>query len=99
MKLKVFKAFAATWAFLFRHSLDVLKIVWLPVALQLAAFFALIPGYTRATVGLLMEPPEDPSQAMAILAPAYGQLALFYVVVVLASAPLFVALTRLVLRG
>jgi hypothetical protein len=99
MKLKVFKAFGATWAFLIRHVLDVLKIVWLPMALQLAAFFALIPGYTRATIALLMEPPNNPSEAWGVLAPAYGQLTLFYIIVALTSVPMFVALTRLVLRG
>jgi hypothetical protein len=99
MKLKVFKAFGATWAFLIRHGLDVLKIVWLPVLAQLAAFFALIPGYARGTIGLLMAPPNDPSEAWGVLVPAYGQMALFYVVVAFTSAPMFVALTRLVLRG
>jgi hypothetical protein len=99
MKLKVFKAFAATWAFLIQHGLDVLKIVWLPIVLQLAAFFALIPAYTRTSISILMEPPDDPSQVMAMMAPAYGQLALFYIIVALTSAPMFVALTRLVLRG
>jgi hypothetical protein len=99
MKLKVFKAFGATWAFLFRHGLDVLKIVWLPILAQLAAFFLLIPGYARGTIGLLMEPPNDPSEALGILMPAYGQMALFYIIVAFTSAPMFVALTRLVLRG
>jgi len=101
MKLDISKAIGRTFTFLFRNIGDVLRIAWLPILLQLAAFFLLMPGYVRGT-GALATTAGDPdaaAQAMAQALPAFGLVGLFYLVTLVTSVPMVVGLTRLVLKG
>ncbi len=99
MKLKVFKAFAATWAFLIQHALDVLKIVWLPLVLQLAAYYALMPGFLMESSMMGAEPPADGTEAWTRLAPHILPFLGFLLVAIVTSIMMYAGLTRLIVRG
>ena len=99
MKLKVFKAFAATWAFLVQHGLNVLKIIWLPVALQIAAYYALMPGVLMEYTMLGANPPADGAEAWTRLAPHIPPFAGFLLVACVTTVILYAGLTRLTVRG
>jgi hypothetical protein len=99
MKLKVFKAFAAAWAFLIQHGFDVLRIIWLPVVLQIAAYFALMPGPMAAYLMLSAEPPVDAAEAAARLGPHIAPFLGFLLVVCAATIIMYAGLTRLIVRG
>jgi hypothetical protein len=101
MKLDISKAIGRTFAFLFGHIVDVLRIAWLPIALQLAAFFLLMPGYARGSAALAEATgdPDAAAKAMAQALPAFGMLGLFVLATLVTSVPMVVGLTRLVLKG
>jgi hypothetical protein len=99
MKLKVFKAFAATWAFLFQHALDVLRIIWLPVVLQVAAYYALMPGFLMETSMMGADPPADGGEAWTRLAPHILPFLGFLLVACVTTIILYAGLTRLIVRG
>jgi hypothetical protein len=99
MKLKVFKAFAETWAFLFQHGLDVLRIIWLPVALQIAAYYALMPGFLMESSMMGAEPPTDAGEAWARFSPHILPFLGFLLVACVTTIILYAGLTRLIVRG
>lgn len=99
MKLKVFKAFAATWAFLFQHGLDVLRIIWLPLALQIAAYYALMPGFLMGTSMMSAEPPADGAEAWTRLSPHLLPFLGFLLVACFTTIIIYAGLTRLIVRG
>lgn len=99
MKLKVFKAFAATWAFLIQHGLEVLKIIWLPVALQIAAYYLLMPGFLMETSMLGADPPADGGEVWTHLAPHVLPFLGFLLVACVTTIILYAGLTRLIVRG
>ena len=99
MKLKVFKAFAATWAFLFQHGLDVLRIIWLPVALQIAAYYALMPGPLMEYTMLGANPPADAAETWTRMAPHILPFIGFLLVACVTTIILYAGLTRLAVRG
>ncbi|HEX5006761.1 MAG TPA: hypothetical protein VFV70_06590 [Hyphomonadaceae bacterium] len=99
MRLKVFKAFAATWAVLFRNGLDVLRIVWLPVALQLAAYYALMPGFLTEYILLGANPPADFGETWTRMAPRILPFLGFLLVACVTTIIIYAGLTRLIVRG
>ena len=99
MKLKVFKAFAATWAFLIQHGLDVLKIIWLPVALQIAAYYMLTPGFLMESTMMSADPSGDGGEAWTRLAPHILPFLGFLLVAFATTIILYAGLTRLIVRG
>jgi hypothetical protein len=99
MKLKVFKAFAATWAFLIQHGLDVLKIIWLPLALQIAAYYALMPGFLMETSMMGADPPADGGETWTRMAPHILPFIGFLLVACVTTIILYAGLTRLIVRG
>ena len=98
MKLKVFKAFAATWAFLFRHGLDVLKIIWLPVLIQIGAYYGLAPGFLMESTMLGADPPADGAEAWARLSPHILPFLGFLLVTFGTTIIVYAGLTRLIVR-
>jgi hypothetical protein len=100
MKLEISAAFGRTFTFLFANIGNVLRIVWLPIVLQLVAFFLLMPGYVRGTALLAaIGEPDEAANAMAQALPAFGLLGLFIVATFLTSVAMVVGLTRLMLKG
>ena len=99
MQLKVFKAAGMTLAFLFQHILDVLRIVWLPAALQVAGFFLLLPGYLRAFAEIGIDPPADLGEIWSRIAPTIAPALLFLAIVLATSSAMVSGLTRLIVRG
>ncbi len=101
IKLDISKAIGRSFTFLFRNIGDALRIAWLPILLQLAAFFLLMPGYARGTAPLAMAAgdPDAVAQAMGQALPGFGMLGLFILATFLTSVPMVVGLTRLVLKG
>lgn len=99
MKFKVFKAFATTWAFLIQHGLDVLRIIWLPVALQIAAYYALMPGFLIETSMMSADPPADGGEVWTRLAAHILPFLAFLLVACATTIILYAGLTRLIVRG
>ena len=99
MKLKVFKAFTSTWVFLAVHALDVLRIMWLPVALQIAAYYALMPGFLAEYILLGANPPADMAEAWTRIAPHILPFLGFLLVACATTIILYAGLTRLIVRG
>jgi hypothetical protein len=101
IKLDISKAIGRSFTFLFRNIGDALRIAWLPILLQLATFFLLMPGYVRGTAALAATAgdPEAAGQAMMEALPAFGMFALFLLATLATSVPMVVGLTRLVLKG
>lgn len=99
MKLKVFSAVATTFAFMARHALDILHIIWLPVLLQIAGLVLLLPGYLTTTAMMGADPPADMQEVWARLGPIIAQPLLFLLVVIATTVIMYAGLTRLVLRG
>ncbi|HVY88922.1 MAG TPA: hypothetical protein VG942_08645 [Hyphomonadaceae bacterium] len=95
MQLRVFAAVGMTLAFVVQHILDVLRVIWLPILLQVIAYPPLMPGFLSAwaTVG------TDPDAAMSHLAPVIAPALLFIVIFVGATVMMSCGLTRLILRG
>jgi hypothetical protein len=99
MKLDIAKAFGRTFSFLFTHIIDVLRIVWLPIVIQLAAYFLLMPGYVRGTAQLATAAgPEELAQAWGQAMPGFAMIGLFTVITFLSSVAMVVGLTRLTLK-
>ena len=100
MKLDISKALGRTFAFIFGNILDVLRIIWLPTAIQLTAFFLLMPGYVRGTAALAVPgEPEEAAEVMSKAIPAFGLLGLFMLIAFATSVAMVIGLTRLVLNG
>jgi hypothetical protein len=100
MPLDISKGIGRTFSFLFGHIVDVLKIAWLPIVLQLAAFYLLMPGYVRATGGLtLAREPEEVAAAWGQALPGFGMFALFMLITFVSSIAMVVGITRLTLKG
>jgi hypothetical protein len=101
MALDIAKGIGRTFAFLFGHIVDVLKIAWLPTVLQLAAFYLLMPGYVRGTAALALAPtePEEIATAWAQAMPGYGLLCVLMLVTFVTFVPMVAGLTRLALKG
>jgi len=100
MPLDISKGIGRTFAFLFAHIIDVLKIAWLPIVLQLAAFYLLMPAYVRATAGLaLVREPSEAASAWAQAVPGFGMFFLFMLITFVTSIAMVVGLTRLTLTG
>lgn len=100
MRFPVFKAFGAALAYLAGHALLLLKALWLPALLLIAAVTAVMPGYLDAAIavlGLGLNP--DPNEVLAVMPPVMRAGG----ILMLASAVLYpmmmVAALRHVVRG
>lgn len=100
MKLPVFRAIGATFAFIAHHFVDVLKIVWLPLVMNFAAFVLIMPGYTTAMSRFQSITPGSSQQdIMDALTNALPHFALLIVITSLINLVLFAGLLRLLIRG
>jgi hypothetical protein len=100
MKLPVFKAVATTFAFIAANALELVKIVWLPVALMLVLMAVVMPGYMQAIVGASTADPAAASQeAMAALSAGTPIFLLVFVVSIAWYLVLFAGILKLVLNG
>jgi hypothetical protein len=101
MPLDIAKGIGRTFSFLFGHIIDVLKIAWLPIVLQLAAFYLLMPGYVRGTAALGLAPtePEEIAAAWGQALPGFGLFAVFMLITFVTSIAMVVGITRLTLTG
>jgi hypothetical protein len=100
MPIDISKGIGRTFSFLFGHIADVLKIAWLPIVLQLAAFYLLMPGYVRATGGLsLAREPEEVASAWGQAVAGFGMFAVFLLITFFSSIAMVVGITRLTLKG
>lgn len=100
MKLPVFRAIGATFAFLASHIVDVLIIAWLPLALNFVAFVLIMPGYiTAASKMQEFGPGSDPAEIAPAVMGMLPHAALLIVAAVLFNLVLICGLQRLVIRG
>jgi hypothetical protein len=99
MKLRVFKAFTMTFTVLVRSGLDVLRIIWLSTALQIAAYFALMPGFLYAWTMIAADPPADTGAMLARMAPFILPALAFLLVLCATTIIIYSGLTRLIVRG
>lgn len=101
MKFPVLKAIGATFAFMVQNFVDLLKIIWLPLVLQWAAYLLLMPGLMNSTSAMAsMRGAGQPSpEQMA----AISQYAMYTTGLTLVSAVfsviMFSGVSRLVVRG
>ncbi|HEV7694234.1 MAG TPA: hypothetical protein VGO52_25590 [Hyphomonadaceae bacterium] len=100
MKLPVFKAVAMTFAFLGAHLLDLVRIVWLPMALMLVLMAVVMPGYMQTIMGASTADPAAASEeAMAAFSASAPVLLLLFVVSIAFYLVLFAGVLKLVLHG
>ncbi|HXI86273.1 MAG TPA: hypothetical protein VNH64_02355 [Parvularculaceae bacterium] len=73
MKLPVIKGFAAGFAYLFTHFIDIIKGLWLPVLLLQAALIYVMPHYLGPVMQMhSVSDHPDPQAALAALRPVLG---------------------------
>lgn len=100
MKLPVLKAVGTTFAFTIEHALDLLKIVWLPLALLTAISAFVLPGYMQTMMGVAdlgaQPSPEDAMRAMSAALPAAFAMMIAGVAVYMI---IFAGILKLVIRG
>jgi hypothetical protein len=95
MKLPVFRAIGATFAFIAKYWLDILKIAWVPAALTCAIYLLIMPPY-MAQVGA-METPAPGDVFAPMLATLPYTLALIIASTVV-NVPLVSGLMKLIVR-
>jgi hypothetical protein len=98
MKLPVFKAIGATFAFVVQNWLDIVKIVWVPLVLMFGAYWLVMPGYVSAGSAMQSYTPDQPEFGAAASNFAVQAL-IFTGVVMLFSLILAAGLLKLVIRG
>jgi len=105
MKLPVFKAVAMTFAFLAANALDLIKIVWAPVALFLVIMIVVMPGYMQAIMGASTSTfdPADPAAGSAEAMAAFSAAAPVFLLIFFASIAwylvIFTGVLKLVIHG
>lgn len=100
MKFPVIKAFGATFAYLAQHAVDLVKALWLPVALLVGLqFYAMTPLFEAISSVIALGDNPDPAEA----APLLGELGKWGLVLTAGSAVAYpmmtVASLRHVVRG
>lgn len=72
MKLPVGRAIAASGAYVVAHIADLLRVLWLPTLLLVAALFFVLPRYMGPMAEIAaMGPAPDPSAVIALMGPAF----------------------------
>ncbi len=100
MKLPVVKAFSATFAFVFSHYADVLKVVLVPVAVLAGLGYwvnaKMVPLQMHA---MQIDAHQDPIGRLQAMAPVFKWLALVFVAALILYPMIYSGLLRLVVRG
>ncbi len=100
MKFPVFKAFGATLAYLTGHAVDLIKALWLPALLLVAAMAAVMPGYLDAAIAMLdLGPTPDPNAVLAVVGPMMSSMGLLLLVSAVLYPMMIVGALRHVVRG
>jgi hypothetical protein len=100
MKLPVIKAFATTFAFVFGHFLDVLKIVWLPLAAILGTtyWFELRTFPIMSQMSSVGGRP-DPQEVLRSIGPLLQGEGLLFLALLIFMPMLYAGILRFVIRG
>lgn len=100
MKLPVFKALGASFAYVLTHGLDLLKALWLPQLLFTAAILYALPKYMGPMLAVMeLGPNPDPAAAVAAMGSAIPWLGLILVAAFIFQPMSYVGAMRHVLRG
>ena len=102
-KLPIMKAFETTFSVVFGNLLEIIRIVWLPLALMTVALWWILLNLFIAFYGLSVSMNEgedpDPEQVLATMQPMFGWIALLLLVTLIFVPMLRAGLLRFVLRG
>ncbi|MEQ1929640.1 MAG: hypothetical protein ABL957_03790 [Parvularculaceae bacterium] len=100
MKLPVFKAIGASFAYFMSHGLDLLKALWLPTLLFNAAIIYALPKYMGPMLAIMeLGPTPNPQQAAALMGPALQWIGVILLAAFVFQPMSYVGAMRHVLRG
>lgn len=100
MKFPVFKAFFAGMAYLISHLLTLLKILWLPALLMIAAMVYLMPSMMDAQIQIAqMEKTADPSEAFALMGSSFRSTGLLYLAMAVFYPMMTAGVLKHIVRG
>lgn len=99
MKLPVFRAIGMTFAFVFGHLVEVIKITWLPLALMMAGIYW---AELRMLPMLDIAPhfdPHDPQASLRAMLPLLQAEGIMFLAMLIFVPMLYAGLLRFVIRG
>jgi len=100
MKLPVFKAIGMTFAFVAQHWLDLVKIMWLPMAVLFGVMVFFLPGYMQTTLSLMeLGSQPDPEQALAAVSAMLPLMLLIMLVSIAVYLIVFAGILKLLIHG
>ncbi len=100
MSFPLFKAFFAGVALFLSHLLTIVKILWLPALLMMAAMAYLMPSVSEAQMQMAQLPPDaDPSEAFALMGPMWRSTGLMYLAMAVLYPMMTAGLLKHVVRG
>ena len=100
MKLPVFKAIGATFAYFTGAFGTVLRIMWLPLLLMGTGLAFVMPGYFEASIAVMaLGPQPDPQTVLPLFAPLMKWMGLMMLVLAIGYPMLFAGVMRHVIRG
>lgn len=100
MKLPVLKAFAAALAYFFTHILTIVRILWLPLLLMIAATVYVMPDYLQSAMAAsALEGEPDPAQALSLVGSMLATMGLLLLVAAIAYPMMISGLLRHIVRG
>ena len=99
MKLPIFRAIGTTFAFLFKHAIEILKIVWLPAALSCALYLLIMPIYVSEVAGATRADVIGPQQVINQTLATLPILSVLILASALINTLLVTGLMKLMIRG
>lgn len=100
MRFPIMKAFGATIAYLAQHAVDLVKALWLPVLLLMAAMATIMPDYLDSAAALLaLGANPDPNAMVSAAAPLIRAGAILMLASAVFYPMMIVAALRHVVRG
>jgi hypothetical protein len=100
MKLPVFKAVATTFAFTATNFLDLIKIVWAPIALMIVLFALIMPGMGQSMLAMsTVDPGASSEEAMTAFAAMAPMFLLLFVISIAFYLVVFAGVLKLVVHG
>lgn len=100
MKLPIFKAFFAGWAYLASHALTILKILWLPALLLMAAYVYFMPSMADTQASLSTLPNDDnAAEVFKALGPMMQHAKWLYLALAIIYPMMIAGVLKHVVRG
>jgi len=100
MKLPVFKAFIASFAYFFSRFGEIVKINWLPLLILQAVMIYVMPRYLDAAMQMQsFEPGADPSEVFAAMGPMFKWMGALYLPMAILYPMLIAGNLRPLIRG